>query len=276
VQTPNKPMIRTIMSLMKIAVIIPAAGQSSRFGTKDKLAEDLGGRPLLLRTVEFFTKREDVVEIVVAGPAHDFEAFNLRFGAALSFHGVHIVKGGLTERWESVKNALEHITTNVDRIVVHDAARPALTNTLFDRLLIASKELNAVALAVAITGTVKRSTNDPVTIGDDDAIADSILGTSTQEQVTAFQVQETIDRTNLWELQTPQIFEPSLLRRGYDQSSLVGVTDDAQVIEKLGVPVFLIDGDNRNIKVTTQADLQLVKALLGVKGEKQRPAHKRF
>ena len=66
-------------SRMKIGVIIPAAGQSNRFGSRDKLSEDLGGRPLLIRTVEFFTKREDVLEIVVAGPPDEFEAFQDRY-----------------------------------------------------------------------------------------------------------------------------------------------------------------------------------------------------
>ena len=114
------------------------------------------------------------------------------------------------------------------------------------------------------------------TIAGLDAIADSILGTSTRATVEAQLVDQTVDRSTLWELQTPQIFESSLLRRGYEQEDLSGVTDDAQVIEKLGEPVHLIKGDRRNIKVTTPADLQLVKAILGVKVEKQRPVHKRF
>ena len=82
------------MMHMKIGVIIPAAGASSRYGSRDKLAEDLGGRPLLLRTVEFFTKREDVTEIIVAGPKEQsLMIFKIDLVLHLSFHGVTIVKG---------------------------------------------------------------------------------------------------------------------------------------------------------------------------------------
>lgn len=262
--------------MLTIGVIIPAAGTSKRFGKKDKLAEDFGGRPLLLRTVEFFTKREEVIEIIVAGPPATIDEFKEKFGPALSFHGVKIVEGGETDRWESVREALKHISDKPDRIAIHDAARPAVSNTLFDRLLLASGSFDAVAAALPISGTVKRVEIQTATVGDDDDIADSILGASTQAMVTAHLVKETIDRTQLWELQTPQMFNQTLLRRGYAQENLSGVTDDAEVIEKLGEPVHLIEGDNRNIKVTTQEDLQLVKAILGIKGEKARPAHKRF
>ena len=155
-----------MMSSMKIAVIIPAAGKSTRYGKKDKLAEDLGGRPLLMRTVEFFTKREEITQIIVVGPPHDFGAFKERFGAALSFHGVIIVEGG-KERWESVRNALEVVQDDIDRVAVHDAARPALSNDLFDQLMLATQTRDAVAAALPITGTVKRATTVKQTIGQE-------------------------------------------------------------------------------------------------------------
>ena len=260
---------------MNIAVIIPAAGQSTRYGSRDKLAEDLGGRPLLLRTVEFFTKREDVSGIVVAGPSQNIDEFKERFGPALAFHGVQIVTGG-SNRCESVANALKYISDDVDCIAVHDAARPAITNDLFDELLIAFSSFPAIAAALQIKGTVKRVVEAATNVHDEDAIADSILGSETQATVHAYKIAETIDRTSLWEMQTPQLFEPSLLKRGYAQGDLNDCTDDAQVIEKLGEPVHLINGDSRNIKVTTPNDYKLVKSILGVRGERERPIHKRF
>ncbi len=260
---------------MKLAVIIPAAGGSTRFGTKDKLAEDLGGRPLLLRTVEFFTKREDVSQIVVAAPQQSFQDFTEKFGPSLSFHGVTIVEGGAT-RSDSVKHALNSIAENTTLVAVHDAARPAINNELFDRLLLASKEFSAVAAGLPINGTVKRVEANSATIADEDAIADSILGTSSQSTVDAFQICETIDRAGLWEMQTPQCFELSLLKRAYAQEGVESCTDDSQVVEKTGEPVYVVGGDSRNIKVTTPEDLHLLKAILGVKGAPKRPAHKRF
>jgi 2-C-methyl-D-erythritol 4-phosphate cytidylyltransferase len=260
---------------MKLAVIIPAAGGSTRFGSKDKLDEDLGGRPLLLRTVEFFTKREDVSEIVVAGSAKDHEGFKDRFGAALSFHGVKIVKGGAT-RTQSVAKALDVISDDITHVAIHDSARPAITNNLFDRVLLASKNFAAVAAALPISGTIKRVCSTPSTVADEDALVDSILGTSSQVTIDAFQISETVDRTELWEMQTPQCFELSLLKRAYKQDNLNSFTDDAQVVENLGEPVYVIKGDSRNIKVTTPSDIHLAKSILGVKGAPERPAHKRF
>ena len=260
---------------MKIAVIIPAGGESTRFGTKDKLAEDLGGRPLLLRTVEFFTKRDDVTQIVVAGPQQSFADFKNRFETALSFHGVSIVEGGAT-RSVSVKNALVSISDEVEVVVVHDAARPAINNDLFDRILLANREFSAVAAALPLNGTVKRAQENPTTVVDEDAVVDSILGTSSQGTAEGYKVVETVDRSGLWEIQTPQCFELSLLKLSYAQDGIEGCTDDAQVVEKFGEPVYLVNGDSRNIKVTTPQDLQLIKSILGVKGAADRPVHKRF
>ncbi|HIN84489.1 MAG TPA: hypothetical protein EYM90_06285, partial [Phycisphaerales bacterium] len=230
---------------------------------------------LLLRTVEFFTKREDVQEIIVAGPENDFPSFQERFGPALSFHGVIIAEGGST-RSITVKNALSKVSETIDIVVVHDAARPAITNALFDALLVACATFPAVAPALQINGTLKRTGNKAESVADEDAIADSILGADSQTSIEAFKVEETVDRANLWEMQTPQCFELSLLKRAYSNNDIENCTDDAQVVEKIGEPVYLINGDSRNIKVTTLEDFQLVKAILGLKGESERPAHKRF
>ncbi|MBC8202710.1 MAG: 2-C-methyl-D-erythritol 4-phosphate cytidylyltransferase [Planctomycetes bacterium] len=260
---------------MKIAVIIPAAGSSTRFGERDKLAEDLGGRPLLMRTVEFFTKREEIAQIIVVGPSKDFDNFRDRFGPALSFHGVLIVSGGET-RMDSVQKGLSLVEDGIDRIAVHDAARPALTNALFDHLLLASNELDAVAAATQITGTVKRTKQTKRTIGHEDDIADAIFGDTGKSTVEVYEVEQTLDRTGLWELQTPQIFKPSLLKRAYAQIDGQKATDDAKLVEELGEVVHLVQGESRNIKVTTQSDLSLVKAILGVKAARERAPHKRF
>ena len=260
---------------MKIAVILPAAGESARFGTKDKLAEDIGGRPLLLRTVEFFTKRADVTQIIVVGPQNSMDAFHDRFGPALAFHGVSIDTGGAS-RTDSVQNTLDAISPECDRIVVHDAARPAITNKLFDRVLLASKEFSAVAAALPIQGTIKRVNQAPSTVVDNDAIADSILGNASKASVEGFKIIETIDRKGMWEMQTPQCFHKAVFQKAYSADGISYCTDDAQVVEKLGEPVHVVAGDSRNIKVTSPADLQLIRAILGVKGAPESPAYKRL
>ena len=262
---------------MNVCVIIPAAGRSERFGTADKLAQDLGGRPLLMRTVELFTKRDEVNSILVAAPPDSIEDFKNRYGASLGFHGARIIEGGRTERWESIRNALR-AATECTHIAVHDAARPAVSKALLDRLFEAAQSLAAVVPAVEIAATVKRVAEQTTDVADhaEDALADAILGEAGRQSIPARQVRETIDRRGLVEVQTPQVFEAELLRRAYEQDDLGGATDDAMLVERLGEAVYVIEGDRANIKVTTPADLKLMRALLGVRPPSQRPIHKRF
>lgn len=262
---------------MRVGVIIPAAGRATRFGGSDKLSQDLGGRPLLIRTIEAFGKHESVTSIVVAGPPDDFETFRDRFGATLGFHGAAVVPGGRSERWETVRLALDAVPDDCTHIAVHDAARPAVDAALIARVLDAARLYPAVIPAVPVTSTVKRVGADVETqSAEDDELADAILGDVGRPTVESQRVVETLDRSNLVAVQTPQVFEAELLRRAYAASDLSGVTDDASVVERAGVEVRVVRGDVRNIKVTTREDLHLVRAVLGVKPPAERPVHKRF
>lgn len=261
---------------MNISVILPAAGSSRRFGGSDKLGQDLGGRPLLLRTVEIFTRREDVRSIIVAAPPDSIDEFRGRYGATLGFHGVQIVEGGRIERWETVKNALAAVPAEATHIAVHDAARPAASEALIDRVFEAARVLPAVVPGLAITATVKRLGEETVAAVEEDPVADLILGDTGREQCQARSVIETIDRTGLVAIQTPQVFEASLLRRAYASENLSGATDDATLVERLGERVYVVEGELRNIKVTTPEDLELVRAILKAPPPAERPVHKRF
>jgi 2-C-methyl-D-erythritol 4-phosphate cytidylyltransferase len=263
---------------MKVAVIIPAAGQGTRFGPSSKLDQDLGGRPLLLRVVELFTKREEVQSIVVGGPPDSLDEFKAKYGASLAFHGATIVAGGRLGRWETVRNALAAVPEACTHIAVHDAARPATGKELLDRLFEAGRTLDAVICAVSMTATVKRVAEETIDVADhhDDAMADAILGDTGRPSLAARLVTETVDRDGLVEVQTPQLFRADLLRRAYDRDDLAETTDDASLIERLGERVHVVEGDVRNLKVTTPADLKLVRSLLGVKPPSDRPVHKRF
>ncbi|HMN95027.1 MAG TPA: 2-C-methyl-D-erythritol 4-phosphate cytidylyltransferase [Phycisphaerales bacterium] len=261
---------------MNISVIIPAAGSSRRFGS-DKLGQDLGGRALLLRTVELFTKRDEVRSIVVAAPPDSFEEFRDRYGAPLGFHGVQLVPGGRRERWETVQAALAAVPDDATHIAIHDAARPAAPPELLDRVFEAARRFAAVVPAVAIQATVKRVGAEAESAVEEDPIADLILGEAASEhRATARRVEATIDRTGLVAVQTPQVFAAALLRRAYAAAPLEGATDDAQVVERLGEPVHVVEGDGRNVKVTTPADLELVRAILRLPAPTERPVHKRF
>ncbi|MCI0630235.1 MAG: 2-C-methyl-D-erythritol 4-phosphate cytidylyltransferase [Phycisphaerales bacterium] len=268
---------------MNVCVIIPAAGRSSRYGLGDKLAQDLGGRSVLLRTVEAFTKRDEVRSIIVAGPPapDEYEEFKNKYGASLGFHGVKLVKGGLNHRWETVRNALTApgmVPEDATHVAVHDAARPGVGKDVLDRVFNAARKLSAVVPVVAINATIKRVGDqiEQVSAHEDDALADVILGDAGKVMIATHRIVETVDRKGMVEVQTPQVFEVGLLRRAYAQTNLDGATDDAELVERLGEPVHAVEGDVRNIKITQPADLKLMRAILGVPPPAERPVHKRF
>ncbi len=258
---------------MNLSVVIPAAGGSQRFGREDKLSHDLGGRPVLLRTVELFAKRDEVGSIIVAGPPDELDSFKERFGAALGFHGARLVAGGRRDRWETVRNALDHVPDDATHIAVHDAARPNVTDELLDRVLTAAQSLPAVVPATPMTSTIKRiDADERIDAGEaGDALADSILGDAGRLAVPARPVHETVDRSTLRSAQTPQVFQRELLMRAYAADGHEGVTDDAEAVERLGETVHVVDGDPGNIKITTKRDLQLLGALMRIQ-PKPRPA----
>jgi 2-C-methyl-D-erythritol 4-phosphate cytidylyltransferase len=214
----------------------------------------------------------------VAAPPDRLEDFKSKYGPSLGFHGATIVAGGREARWETVRNALTEMSTECTHIAVHDAARPAVSKELLDRLFEAARSLSAVVPAVRITATVKRLDLEAIDVADreGDALADAILGDAGRPSLSAHAVVETVDRQGLAEVQTPQVFEAALLRRAYEQADLAGATDDATLVERLGEPVHAVEGDVTNLKVTTPGDLRLVRAILGVRAPADRPAHKRF
>jgi len=224
---------------MKVAVLIPAAGSSSRFRHKTKKQfSEMNGRAVFLRTIELFADRDDVSRIVIAIPAEDEELFQIKWADSLAFHGVKAIIGGST-RCETVKKLLAEVTDEVDLIALHDAVRPCVTGKHIDAVFAAAAETGAAILAAPLVGTVKRA-------GPDGVIA------------------ETVDRSELWEAQTPQVFKPDIIRRVYQQSSndYADITDDAQLVEAGGVTVKIVPGDSSNIKITSDCDIAITSAIL--------------
>jgi len=264
---------------MNICVLIAAAGSSTRYAQhlefpRNKLDEDLGGRPLLQRTVELFTKNELVGSIIVAGPYDDdaYAAFSMRHGDKLALLGATLCRGGAEFRWQTVRAMLEHVPDDTTHIAVHDAARPATPAALIDRLFDAAAHHDAVVPCVEVADTIKRASPPIEDEAADDPFA-AILGD--QPPTTTRLVEESLDRAGLVAVQTPQVFERSLLERAYAQGDLIS-TDDAGLVERLGEPVTLIEGDPRNIKVTVPTDLSIVSAVMGVRSGDSRASHKRF
>ena len=281
---------------MRISVIIPAAGSSTRYNqashqtgpnqtdpdplaalgtTRSKLDEDLGGKAVLQRTIELFNTRDDVDQIIVAAP-HDeraFAEFKAQHGDRLALLGATLTQGGKAHRWESVQAALKLIEDQATHIAIHDAARPATKPELIDRIFEAAKSHPAVIPGTPISDTLKRVDSEPIEdAGGVDQVA-AILGT--QSSSPMYRVSGTIDRSNAMAIQTPQIFERDLLIRAYAQDDLSS-TDDAGLIERLGEPVIVVAGDPTNIKLTHANELPLLRAIMGLKKTAPRPTHKRF
>ncbi len=272
--------------MMKIAVLIPAAGFSRRYadaagfeGPRSKLDEDLGGRPVLHRTIEAFANYDapDITlgPIIVAGPHDDeaFATFKLRHGDKLAILGVHLVRGGETHRWQTVKAALDTVPEDATHIAVHDAARPCVSSGLLDRIFDAARHHPAVVPGLDATDTVKRVSPEPIKESNADPLA-AILGDATTGPGLRA-VEETVMRSGLVTVQTPQVFAADLLHRAYAQDDLSS-TDDAGLVEQLGEPVVVVEGEAANLKITTPLDLTFAHAALGVRAPSARPSHKRF
>jgi len=279
----------------RIAVIIPAAGSSRRFseagGVRSKLEEEVGGKTVLQRSVELFTKVESpdwTVGVIVVGPADSdaYAEFKARHSDKLSIMGAIICVGGAVHRWETVQRALAQIPDDCTHIAVHDAARPCASIELIERVFDAALKFPGVVPAVEVGDTLKRVREQEAPDEGRDPLA-AILGEdATPRNRKRRVIERTIERDGVFAVQTPQVFEAAILRRAYAQKDL-SATDDAGLVERLfstpagreGVAfphVVVVDGDVRNIKVTRPADLRLARAILGVGGASEKPAHKRF
>ena len=289
---------------MRIAVIIPAAGQGKRFGAAgapgaskndndglgsgsavapndptaataqalgavgSKIELDLAGRPVFLRTIELFLNRDDVGQVILAIHPDQIDTFKFRWGDKLAFHDVIVTPGGRAERWETVLKAMELVDDSCTHIAVHDAVRPLTSKALIDRVFAAAAEHDAVIPAVPVNSTLKRVNIDPdASSPTPDDPLDDILGAAGKIEYTARPVVETVDRSDLMQAQTPQVFEKQLFVRAYAQITEgkldgAGITDDAALVEELGQTVYIVEGESTNIKITHPADAELVEALI--------------
>jgi len=226
------------------AVILPAAGRSSRFRDQHykKPFAPLAGRAVWLHSAERFLNRPDVKQVIVVVAAEDREEFGRKFGANLAILGVEVCAGG-AERADSIQNALARVKEDVDFIAVHDAARPCLADKWIDQVFAAAQQTGAAILAVPVSATLKQAAKDVK-----------------QGKVIA----ETVNRAGLWEAQTPQVFRRDLLTKAYAARAGASPTDDSQLVERLGAAVALVEGSPMNIKITTKEDLRLAEQILKV------------
>ena len=228
--------------MSKFGVIIVAAGRSTRFsGAYKKPFAPLAGRAVWLHSAERFNNRDDVAQVVVVIAEEDREEFKRKFGANLAILGFDVAIGG-KQRADSVASGLAKLGDEVEFVAVHDAARPCITEREIDKLFAKVQKSGAGLLATPVASTLKRATR-----ADKDLV-----------------VEATVPRDALWAAQTPQAFRHELLTTAYQQDDLASATDDAQLVERLGHSVSVVEGSPLNIKITTPADLKLAEQILKV------------
>lgn len=224
------------------SVVVVAAGTASRMQGIDKVLAPLGDRPILIRTLQVFQQCPDVSEIVVV-TREDLLVEIGRLCKAYSLDKVSKLVVGGAERVLSVRAGLRESDRNARLIAIHDAARPFLSRQVLNDVLRQADLSGAAAPAVPVNDTIKRA----------------------QDGI----VQETVDRSTLWAIQTPQVFQADLIRAAVEKACTdnAQITDDCSAVERLGMQVVLTEGDRRNIKVTTPFDLVLGEAILADWGE---------
>jgi 2-C-methyl-D-erythritol 4-phosphate cytidylyltransferase len=218
------------------AVIIPAAGGSTRFGgPRSKLLERIGSKPVLRHSIAAFARRADVKMIVVAA-THGPRSVR-RHVPTSSFL---VACDGGTCRAGSVRNALDRIPAEIEWVAVHDAARPLISQGLIDRTLAAAVAHGGAVAAMPVALTVRQAS------GPLPAKSEGV-----------------IPRDRLWAMQTPQIMRRADLARAFERCTvpLEQITDDVQLLELMGLDVWLVPGEEANLKVTTPTDLIIAQTL---------------
>ena len=236
--------------MAEVAVILPAAGKSSRFKDKHykKPFASLAGRAVWLHSAERFLNRDDVIQTILVIAREDREDFNFKFAANVAILGIDVVEGG-AERSDSVAAALERVKPEADFVCVHDAARPCLIDPWIDRIFQTAEKTGAAIFALPAAGTLKR------------------VGRGNK-------IEETVARERLWEAQTPQVFRRELLIEAYARREGFSATDDAQLVERIGHEVTVVPGSPINLKIATKEDIRLAEqAMKALPKPKLGPIH---
>ncbi|MBQ3192279.1 MAG: 2-C-methyl-D-erythritol 4-phosphate cytidylyltransferase [Oscillospiraceae bacterium] len=228
-------LMRKALPLKTCGAVIVAAGNASRMGGIDKVMAQLKGEPMILRTVRTFQECDAISEIVIVTREDLIVPIS---GLCRDMGKVKAVVCGGKSRQESVHLGLNALSDKVQLAAIHDGARPLITWQLIDRVVRAANTHNAAAPAIPVKDTIK--------------------------VVEGRVVKYTPDRATLFAVQTPQVFDFDLLRGALKKAALDGaqVTDDCSAVELMGMTVKIVEGDERNIKVTTPMDLKIAEMLL--------------
>lgn len=227
--------VRKVLPLKKCGAVIVAAGTASRMGGIDKVMAPLGGEPMIVRTVRAFQNCGAIAEIVVVTREDLILSIT---SLCRGMDKVKAVVAGGASRQESVARGLGALSGQMKLAAVHDGARPLVSDAVIDRTVRAAHSYGAAAPAVPVKDTVK--------------------------VVKGGLVMATPDRNALRAVQTPQVFDFDLLRGALEKAEKdkAAVTDDCSAVERLGMKVKIVEGEERNLKITTPLDLKIAALLL--------------
>ncbi|MCL5104755.1 MAG: 2-C-methyl-D-erythritol 2,4-cyclodiphosphate synthase [Armatimonadetes bacterium] len=249
---------------MKTAsALIPAAGRGERFSREgNKVFAELAGKPILAHTLSVFESSRAVGEIILVVGEHELEAAGDLVGR-FGFAKVRAIVPGGAHRQDSVYNGLRKVTHDI--VAIHDAARPMVTREIIERSIEEADRIGACIAAVPVIDTIKQGTgNRPF-----DRTQDREQGTGNRREGEApaepVIVTGTIDRWNLYSVQTPQTFRTELIRSAFERALAEGfyATDDAALVEHNGGKVTIVPGSYDNIKITTPSDAEFASRKLG-------------
>jgi 2-C-methyl-D-erythritol 4-phosphate cytidylyltransferase/2-C-methyl-D-erythritol 2,4-cyclodiphosphate synthase len=228
------------MNSSKVAAIIPAAGIGTRMGLSiPKQCYELGGKPILVHTLQRIAQAESIGSIILVVPTdHKDWAEQLVQEYQLA-KVTQVIAGGL-RRQDSVQAGLAALPDEVELVLVHDGVRPFVELPVIENCLTEAEKSGAAMVAVPVKDTLKAVSKEQV-------------------------IKQTVDRSGIWQAQTPQAAKVSLLKEAYAGAAKRPdfiATDEASLLENINVPIKVVEGSEKNIKITRPEDLILAKAIL--------------
>lgn len=230
---------------MYITAIVLAAGEGLRFQSRvPKALIEINSQPIITYCLKVISKHPSIKDIVVVVNTQNRD----KIIKAIKRHHidkiVRVITGG-RRRQDSVYQGLKAANNRAELVLIHDGVRPFITKDIISSVVRRAKDTGAAIVGVPVKATVK-----------------SVKVSKCQGIKEEFMVEKTLNRKNLWEIQTPQVFRKDLILRAYENSGNADVTDDAMLVEKSGVKVSVVLGSCDNIKITTPEDLKLAEAIL--------------
>ena len=225
--------LRKLLPLKDCGAVIVAAGTASRMGGIDKVMAPLQGEPMIVHTVRAFQKSDVIGKIVIVTRADLVQTIT---ELCRPFDKVTKVVVGGSSRPESVENGLNALPKHIQLAAIHDGARPLITQQVIERAVRAANSYGAAAPAIPVKDTIK--------------------------VVQGGVVKETPDRSKLQAVQTPQVFDLDILKGALQKARDAEITDDCSAVERIGMTVKIVEGDERNLKVTTPMDLKIAELLM--------------